>query len=109
MRSVHKQDQILICVTVIRKCIKGYKNLSFFLQYEKNRRSFYCLDSDSELLRKLPFMNYNICERPSNIDMDFCLQARHWTFCQMSQSIKYGNNYMVGQTIRVPQHLLTFC
>lgn len=94
MGGVDKHDQMLACFPVMRKCVKGYKKMAFYLLdmaiynahiiYSKINSTktsgvvSYRLNIAEELLEQVSLPNYNCRGRPSHSDTPYRLQAKTW-------------------------------
>ena len=96
MGGVDKQDQLLACFPVMRKCMKGYKKMTFYLidmaifnshvlynkvNCETKTSRKYCqirLKLAEELLEQVVLPNYSTRGRPSSANTPQRLQAKNW-------------------------------
>lgn len=93
MGGVDHQDQVLACFPVMRKFLKGYRKIFFYLfdmglfnayvlysktKPKKNHYVNFRLDVAEQLLKNLSLPNYNVRGRPAQGDTPLRLQASHW-------------------------------
>lgn len=94
MGGVDKQDQLLACFPVMRKCVKGYKKMAFYLidmaifnshvLYNKVNCGSktgivqFRLKLAEELLEQVVLPNYSTRGRPSSANTPQRLQAKNW-------------------------------
>lgn len=93
MGGVDRQDQVLACFPVMRKFLKGYRKIFFYMfdmalfnsyvlyskmQPKKNHYVNYRLDVAEQLLKTLTLPDYKVRGRPALGDTPLRLQARHW-------------------------------
>ncbi|KAK2578804.1 hypothetical protein KPH14_012833 [Odynerus spinipes] len=95
MIGVDRQDQMLACFPVMRKCMKGYRKIFFYLfdmalfnsyiLYNKinigkrQRYAEYRVEIAELLLKNTPLPEYNRKGRLSNGDLPQRLHAQHWS------------------------------
>lgn len=93
MGGVDHQDQVLACFPVMRKFVKGYRKIFFYLldmgmfnsyvlyskmKATKNHYVSFRLDVAEQLLQNLSLPDYNTRGRPAHGDTPLRLQAIHW-------------------------------
>ena len=93
MGGVDKQDQVLACFPIMRKCMKGYKKIFFYMvdialynthvlhsKIHGRKQNFtnFRLDIAEQLLSKIALPNYNIRGHPSQGDTPLRLEAKNW-------------------------------
>lgn len=93
MGGVDRQDQVLACFPLMRKFMKGYRKIFFymfdmalfnaFVIYSKmqNKNSHYVnfrLDVAEQLLKEISLPTYNVRGRPAHGDTPMRLQAIRW-------------------------------
>lgn len=92
MGGVDHQDQVLACFPVMRKFMKGYRKIFFYLfdmglfnsyvlyskMSSKNHYVNYRLDVAEQLLQNLKLPDYKTPGRPAHGDTPSRLQAKHW-------------------------------
>lgn len=93
MGGVDRQDQVLACFPVMRKFLKGYRKIFFYMfdmalfnsyvlytktQPKKKHYVNYRLDVAEQLLKNLSLPDYNVRGRPTHNDTPLRLQSARW-------------------------------
>lgn len=93
MGGVDRQDQVLACFPVMRKFLKGYRKIFFYMfdmalfnsyvlysktQPKKNHYVNYRLDVAEQMLKTVVLPDYNVRGRPAHGDTPLRLQAIRW-------------------------------
>lgn len=93
MGGVDHQDQVLACFPLMRKFVKGYRKIFFYMfdmalfnsyvlysktQPKRDHYVNYRLDVSEQLLKKISLPNYNVRGRPAHDDTPLRLQAVRW-------------------------------
>lgn len=94
MIGINRQDQILACFPVMRKYLKGYRKILFYIfditlfnsyilhnknnMEKKQNYTEYKLQIAKALLQNVPLQNYKRRGRLSSGDIPIRLHAQHW-------------------------------
>lgn len=95
MGGVDRQDQLLACFPVMRKFLKGYRKIIFYMidigmfnsyvlfsKMSKSKKVKYVnfrLNIAEQLLNNLKLPNYNVRGRPAQGETPLRLQAKYWS------------------------------
>lgn len=93
MGGVDRQDQVLACFPIMRKFLKGYRKIFFYMfdmalfnsyilysktQQKKNHYVNFRLDVAEQLLKTVTLPDYNVRGRPALGDTPLRLQSLRW-------------------------------